>query len=186
TDKGRGECTYGPSTVARERITDLPATNGGIGITSGTCQHWLSVAQALAQALQEVIKSIISEFVKQIILTWVAALAAATVTFGGSTAAAASWTALFSYRAVMQATKTCFTGKHNASMLQGAIKNVTTDLAKAGDVLEKIKTITPMVTATANNQAARSRNNHQNAGDPPPGTDYGDQGYNDISGAIHS
>lgn len=184
--EGLGEWTDDAATVARERISELADAIGGIGIKSGTCQHWLSVAQALAQALQEVIKSIISEFVKQLILTWVAALASAAVTFGGSTAAAASWTALSSSRAIMQATKTCFTGKNIASLLQGAIKSVTTDLAKAGSVLEKIKTITPMGTAWANNQAARSRDNHQNAGDPPPGTDYGDQGYSDISGAVHS
>lgn len=184
--EGLGEWTDDAADIARERISELADAIGGIGIKSGTCQQWLAVAQALATALQEVIKTIISEFIKQLILTWLAALASAAVTFGGSTAAAASWTAVMSSKTVIQATKTCFTGKNIASMLEGAIKGVTTDLAKAGSVLEKIKTVVPIATATANNQAARSRDNHQNAGNAPEGTDYGDQGYGDISGAIHS
>ncbi|HEX2144693.1 MAG TPA: hypothetical protein VHG10_09315 [Glycomyces sp.] len=183
---GLGEWDDQASAIAKVRIDELGDAIGGIGVKAGTCQHWLSVAQALAQTLQEVIKSIISSFLSQLIMTWLAALAAAAVTFGGSTAAAASWTSIMSARNIMQATKTLASGKNISSMLMTSIKSVTTDLAKAGDVLTKIKTIAPIVTATANNQAARSRDNHANAGNQPDGTDYGGPGYDDISGTIHS
>ncbi|MCC3765742.1 hypothetical protein K3N28_22030 [Glycomyces sp. TRM65418] len=181
---GLGEWDDQAAAIAKTRISELADAIGGIGVKSATCQHWLSVAQALAQTLQEVIKSIISSFLSQLITTWLAALAAAAVTFGGSTAAAASWTAVMSARNVMQATRALAQGKNISAMLQASIKTVTTDLAKAGEVLTKIKTITPIATATANNQATRSRDNHSRAGDG--GSEYDGQGFSDISGTIHS
>jgi hypothetical protein len=186
SDAGLGEWDDQASAIAKVRISELADAIGGIGVKSGTCQHWLAVAQLLAQTLQEVIKSIISSFLSQLIMTWLAALAAAAVTFGGSTAAAASWTSIMSARNIMQATKTMKAGMNISQMLMKSVRSISTDLAKSGEVLSTVKNITSIATATANNQASRTDNNHSNAGNQPEGTDYGGQGYDDISGAIHS
>lgn len=183
-DAGLGEWDDEASVIAKQRISELADAIGGIGVKSGTCQHWLGVAQLLAQTLQEVIKSIISNFISQLIVTWLAAIAAAAFTFGASTAAATSWTALMSARNIAQGTKTMKAGMNISKMLMEAVRNISTDLAKPGKILDAVKNVTAIATATANNQTNRTQTNHSNASDG--GADYSGQDYDSISGAIHS
>lgn len=77
---------------AAKRLVDF---HDGIEGTAGTAAHVASVLQAssmLMKVAEEVVKGILSDLVEWLIITWVAALAAAVPTAGGSTAAAGAAT----------------------------------------------------------------------------------------------
>lgn len=82
------------SSVAKTRIHELADAIDNIDAAMNQLVITLDLARALAEALMAALKTIIAEFLKPVVYAWISAIAAAGPTFGASTAAAASYTAV--------------------------------------------------------------------------------------------
>lgn len=78
---------------ARENLGKFAESIDGIGGDVNGISAILGISITLMEIAQQIILAIISEFVTWLVLTWIAALAAAAPTLGGSTAAAGAATA---------------------------------------------------------------------------------------------
>ncbi|NIH82701.1 WXG100 family type VII secretion target [Amycolatopsis viridis] len=111
--------------TASKRLSDFRDGLSGTAGATTELATLLAVSSAVMSIAKDVVLSIISDFVEWLIVTWLAALAATFITFGGSEAAAAAATAV---RAGTETTK-----------VSRWVQRLTTVLDKIKSLIDKIK-----------------------------------------------
>lgn len=103
----RGEAALAAKRAIAEAADDLEASS----LKSAAMAKILELSAMVMDVIEDLIKSLLSKFVNWLVMTWLPALASAAATFGGSTAAAGSATAiqtvLTTTETTQQITKLC-------------------------------------------------------------------------------
>lgn len=120
--------------AAGQRLGQFRDGMSGAAGAAGEIASLLSVSSMVMQVAKDILMGIISDFVEWLIITWVAALAAAGPTFGGSTAVAAEATAVNATVNTARATK-------HVGKVQKIIDKLKELIDKIKDFLKKAKDI---------------------------------------------
>ncbi|MEU0466371.1 hypothetical protein ABZ215_20390 [Amycolatopsis sp. NPDC006131] len=121
----------GPAAAAAgERLAEFRDGLKGTAGATGEIATLLAVSSAVMSVIKDVITSIISDFVEWLIVTWLAALAASTVTFGGSLTVATGATAVRAGTETMKANRWVLRLKQIIDKLNELIGRIQAFLAK--------------------------------------------------------
>jgi hypothetical protein len=120
------------ATAAAAKIGEFAEGVLGTAGEAGNVATILQLSSMLCQVIEDFIKGLLAELVEWLIVTWLAALATAPVTFGGSTAAASAVTEVKAAETTVEATEKV--GKF--TKLLNKIKEI---LAKLQEFLTKSK-----------------------------------------------
>lgn len=116
------------SDAAKERLNDFADGVGGIANDVNLIHMIMNISKMLMELAYKFVLSLIAELIEWMIMVWIPALAAAPVTFGGSTAVAATQTAYQTTTTVSKATQ--FIRKVN--MILTKLKVLLRKLSKNG------------------------------------------------------
>lgn len=109
--------------AARERLGRFAGGVDGVAGKAGDIAQMLQICSMVMQVVEEFIKGLLTDLIEWLIVTWVAALAAAPATFGGSTAAASGATAV-------QATQKTAQGAQKVSKLTQLLNKIKEFIAR--------------------------------------------------------
>lgn len=123
--------------AAGQRLGQFRDGMSGAAGAAGEIASLLSVSSMVMQVAKDILMGIISDFVEWLIITWVAALAAAGPTFGGSTAVAAEATAVNATVNTARATKHVGKVQKIIDKLKELIDKIKDFLKKAKDIAKK-------------------------------------------------
>ncbi|MFC4334437.1 hypothetical protein [Salininema proteolyticum] len=163
---------------AKEELATVADSIGSLGARTVTSQELITAVQFIATVLQELIKAVIAELIKFALMLFPAALAMAAVTFGGSVAAAISSFAGMLGKSVAMISKVLAKGAKLMGQISEALGKMSKVIGQTSKVLGS--SVYGVASATANNQVPRMKENMNNAGDQPDGSDYESKGNDDI------
>ncbi|KAA2251203.1 hypothetical protein F0L68_37915 [Solihabitans fulvus] len=127
---------HGPSAdAAQERLGKFAEGVAGVAGRAGDIAQLLQVCSMLMQVIEDFIKGLLTDLVEWLIVTWVAALAAAPVTLGGSTAAASGVTAVKAATTTAKVTQ-------KVSKFTTLLNKIRAVLAKLKEFLRSSKAVT--------------------------------------------
>lgn len=133
------------SEIAKTRIDDLAITIANLEQGLDNLILLLNSAKALAETLVAVLQYLIAQFLKPVVYAWISAIAAAGPTFGGSTAAAASYTAVQYAFTVVRFGQRIRTATGIGAQILRICMELSEGLGKLGPVLDTAaKTVPPL------------------------------------------